>query len=305
VPPSSIDLARRFVDMKLAPWPQFEGAMVTGSFGHGEAREESDVDMVLVFDPLDVRIVPGEFAWSPEHEYEFFPVVGPSAVEAREIGGIQIDAKRMSIHDLESGDLNDGFLHELAHAVVLYDRTGRLREVLTRRLAYPEERRRQVAFRHRERAWIHQAKADPRHRDRWISRVGLAGVVDVLLGGFEEVVLLVHACNGVHAPYRYRWLLSMELLEWVPEGLTRLRDLLLSPTAAADDRGLAPICTAFDLVLDQVDDRFRELGWAEHPGEVWAASHQELGFGYNMDDWTRAHQALLAEREHDAEGTGP
>jgi hypothetical protein len=293
----SVELARRFVEEKLVPYPQFEAALVTGSFGHGEARDDSDVDMVLVFDPLDVRIVPGEFAWVPGGAEEFHPVVGPAAVEARDVGGVQIDAKRISIADLDSGDLADGTLHELAHALVLFDRTGRVTAVLERRLAYPPERRRSVSFRHRERAWIHQAKATARRRDRWIDRVGPSGAVDVLVGGLEEIVLLVHACNGVHAPFRYRWLLSMEHLDWVPDGYASFRDAVLVPEGDDVRSRLDAACDAFDLVLAQVDDRFRELGWAAHAGEVWADSHRELGFGYNMDDWRRAHRELLAEQQ--------
>jgi hypothetical protein len=305
MPSAPIDLARRFVEDKLAPWAQFEAALVTGSFGHGEARDDSDVDMVLVFDPLDVRIVPGEFAWIPDSAEEFHPIVGPAAVEAREVGGVQIDAKRVSISYLESSDLSDGFLHELGHALVLYDRAGRVSAILERRLAYPAERRRLVSFRHREQAWIHQAKASRRRRDRWIHRVGLAGAADVLVGGLEEVILLVHACNGVVPPFRYRWLLSMEQLEWVPAGFERFRDVVLAPTADDPQARLDSACDAFDLVLSEVDERFRALGWAEHAGEVWAHSHRELGIGYNMDDWKVAHREFLAEQATRQDSSGP
>ena len=47
---AAIDLARQFVERKLEPWPAFEAALIKGSTAHGEAREDSDVDMVLVFD---------------------------------------------------------------------------------------------------------------------------------------------------------------------------------------------------------------------------------------------------------------
>lgn len=294
----SIDLTRLFVERMLVPWQAFEAALIVGSIGVSEDRRDSDVDMVLVFDPLDVRIVPGEFAWSPTDD-DFHPVVGPHAVEARDIGGVQIDAKRLSLEYLESADLPEGFLHELAHAVVLFDRSGRATEIIERRLAYPRERQRANAFRHRESAWINQAKASVRRRDRWISRVGLAGVVDVLVGGLEEVVLLVHACNGEFPPFRYRWLLSIEQLQWVPEGFSAFRDAVLTPAVSEPEDRLVIACDAFDLVLSQIDDHFRELGWARHAGEVWADSHRELGFGYNMDEWKRAHRVLLDERRID------
>lgn len=270
--------------------------MIVGSIAAGEARTDSDVDMVLVFDPLDVRVVPGEFAWSPTDD-NFYPVVGPDAVEAGDIGGVQIDAKRLSVDYLESADLPEGLLHELAHGLLLFDRTTRVEALVQRRVDYPLERRRETAFRHRDRAWIHQAKAELRRRDRWTSRVGLAGAVDVLVGGLEEVILLVHACNGEFTPYRYRWLLSIDQLEWVPEGFKTFRDAVLAPPVSDPEERLAVACEAFDLVLSQVDDHFRQLGWARHAGEVWADSHLELGFGYNMDAWKRAHSELLTEAQ--------
>ena len=125
--------------------------------------------------------------------------------------------------------------------------------------------------------------------------VGHQAKVAVLDLPEEEVILLVHACNGAFSPYRYRWLLSMERLEWVPEGFNAFRDAVLAPSTTDPDERLAAACDAFDLVLSQVDAHFRELGWAQHPGEVWADSHRELGFGYNMDEWKRSHRALRSE----------
>jgi hypothetical protein len=297
---TAIDLAREFVERKLVPWAAFEAALITGSVGHGEARLNSDVDMILVFDPLDVRIVPGEFVWTPVASDDFHPIVGAGAVEATEVGGIQIDAKRRSLDYIEKGDLADGFKHELAHALVLFDRSGRVGRILARRLAFPIDRRRALALRHREWAWIHQSKVSAKTRDRWLGRVGWAGVVDVLVGGLEEVVLLIHACNGEFPPYRYRSLLSMQQLDWVPRDFSRFRDAVLVPATGDAEANVAYACEAFDVVLSQVDARFRELDWAEDAGNVWVQSHPELGFAYNMDQWKRAHQALLAERDEAA-----
>lgn len=119
------------------------------------------------------------------------------------------------------------------------------------------------------------------------------------MAGLEDVVRLVHACNGAFVPYRYRWLLSMEQLEWVPEGFGAFRDAVLAPAVSDPEERLAVACAAFDLVLAQVDAHFRELGWARHAGEVWADSHRELGFGSNMDEWKRAHRTLRAETQLD------
>lgn len=291
-----IDLAREFVERELVPWPEFVAALITGSVGHDEARSNSDVDMILVFDPLDVRIVPGEFAWTPAADDRFHPIMGPGAVEARDAGGIQVDSRRLSLDYIAHGDLSDDFRHELSHGLMLFDRSGRLGRVLERRLAFPLDRRRELALRHRELAWIHQSKASAGCRQRWTSRVGWAGVFDVLVGGLEQVVLLTHAINGAFPPYRYRWLLSMEHLDWVPSDFRQFRDAVLVPHTLDAEAAVAEASEAFDNVLAQVDARFRELDWAKDAGDVWVQAHPDLGFSYNMEDWKHAHKALLGER---------
>ena len=62
---SQVALMREFVRRKLEVWPEFVAALVVGSIAHGEARSDSDVECVLVFDPLDEAIVPAEFVWVP------------------------------------------------------------------------------------------------------------------------------------------------------------------------------------------------------------------------------------------------
>ncbi len=55
---SQIELMRRFVHRKLEVWPEFVAGLIVGSLAHEEARPDSDVDCVLVFDKLDEAIVP-------------------------------------------------------------------------------------------------------------------------------------------------------------------------------------------------------------------------------------------------------
>lgn len=257
----SINLARTFVERKLVPWPTLEAALIIGSIGHDEDRPDSDVDMVLLFDPLDLRIVPGEFVWTPADD-QFHTIW----VEASDVGGVQIDAKRLSVEHLERDELDDGFKHELAHAITLFDRSGRVTKILERRLSYPDERRRALALRHRGGAGIYQSKVAAKSRERWISRIGWAGVVDLLVAGFGEVVLVIHAYNGEFPPYRDRWLLSVERLDWVPGGFAAFRDAVLSPAPADPETNFLRANEAFDRVLEQIDARFRELGWAEDAG---------------------------------------
>src|SRR5687768_726629 len=65
-------------------------------------------------------------------------------------------------------------------------------------------------------------------------------------GVLEEVVLVLHASNGVFPPYRYRWPLSVERLDWVPSGFGAFRDAVLAPVTADPEANLALACQAFD-----------------------------------------------------------
>ena len=56
---------RDLIAARLAGEPSFRGAVVTDSVAYGDARADSDVDMFLLFSPLDLAIVPGDFVWSP------------------------------------------------------------------------------------------------------------------------------------------------------------------------------------------------------------------------------------------------
>src|ERR687887_207831 len=71
-----IELTRCFVQRKLVPWPEFRAAFIVGSVAHREARPDSDVDCLFVFDRLDERIVPAEFVWCPDTDaiYTIFEV---------------------------------------------------------------------------------------------------------------------------------------------------------------------------------------------------------------------------------------
>jgi hypothetical protein len=134
---SPIELMRQFVHRELEHWPEFVGALVVGSVAHGEARPDSDVDCVLVFDPLDEAIVPAEFVWvrTTDTYHTIFEV------EASEVGGIQIGAKRVALDAFHQDPWSEGLKHDLAHAVILSDRHGAVAGILDARLAYPESLR--------------------------------------------------------------------------------------------------------------------------------------------------------------------
>ena len=93
-----VRLTRLFIDRDLEVWPEFRAALIGGSLAPGENRVDSDVDCIFVFDQLDERVVPAEFVWVPQtgSYHSIFEV------EASDVGGVQIDAWRVSTEEFRS-----------------------------------------------------------------------------------------------------------------------------------------------------------------------------------------------------------
>ena len=55
----------RLIGLELEPEPAFMGAVITESVAQGDARATSDIDMIVLFEPLRFDVIPGDFLWSP------------------------------------------------------------------------------------------------------------------------------------------------------------------------------------------------------------------------------------------------
>ena len=281
-------LTRLFIERELEPWPEFVAALIVGSVAHGEARPDSDVDCILVFDPPDERVVPAEFVWIPtDGSYHTI-----SEVETSEVGVVQIDAKRVSLGEFRTREWEEGLKHDLVDALVLRDRSGEVTAILEERLRYSDELRRSRVAEHYARASYY---AEEWRLRTWLSRGGPACAHDQLVAAFGEVVGLLHAYNGVWMPWRYRRLLSALKLPWLPEGFGECLDAIVA-AASPTEESLAERRGWVVRVLDAIGEEVRAAGLLADPGEAFAAAHPELGYGHNMDAWRRGHERLRAER---------
>jgi predicted nucleotidyltransferase len=285
---SQVDLMRRFVRCKLEVWPEFVAALIVGSVAHGEARPDSDVDCVLVFDKLDEAIVPAEFVWVPATDayHTIFEV------EASDVGGIQIDAKRVALDDLRRQEWPEGFKHELAHALVLYDRHQSLAELLKKRVAYPESVRLSRIRDHV--GWAEYYLAEWRLLG-WIDRGGIEGAHDQLTAAFEELIQLLHAYNREWLPWRYRWMVSAQRLSWLPDNYPQ-RAAEITSRVSANKESVLKRRSEISSVLDDTLDRLQSEGLLAGPDEAFIAAHPGLGYAHTFDAWRGAHQKLLRTR---------
>jgi hypothetical protein len=284
-----IEMMRQFVHRTLEPWPAFVTALVVGSVAQGEARADSDVDCVFVFDPLDEAIIPAEFVWVPATNayHTIFEV------EASEVGGIQIDAKRFSLDAFRHDPWLEGLKHDLAHALVISDRDATVAGVLDARLAYPDSLRLSRIQDHL--GWAEYQLEEWRLMG-WIDRGGIASAHDQLTVAFEELAQLLHAYNREWLPWRYRWTLSTQRLAWLPENYARKAERVMSHVAATRESVLERHQVLVSM-FDDTRDRVQSEGLLGDADDVFIASHPGLGYAHNFDDWRRAHRILRASRD--------
>lgn len=285
---SQIELMRRFVHRKLEGWPEFVAVLIVGSIAHGEARSDSDVDCVLVFDKLDEAIVPAEFVWVPATDsyHTIFEV------EASDVGGIQIDAKRVGLDDFRRQEWSESFKHELAHALVLYDRQQSVTEIVKNRVAYPESLRLSRIRDHL--GWAEYYLVEWRLLG-WIDRGGIEGAHDQLTAAFEALIQLLHAYNREWLPWRYRWMASTQQLFWLPDDYPQ-RALEITSRVSADKESVLKRRSEISSMLDDTLARLQSEGLLAGPEEAFIAAHPGLGYAHNFDAWKEAHQKLLETR---------
>ena len=49
-----------FIEAHLAPYPEVQAVIVTGSVATGLARPDSDIDAVIFLNPLELYVVPAD-----------------------------------------------------------------------------------------------------------------------------------------------------------------------------------------------------------------------------------------------------
>ena len=56
-----------FLERVLVPEPAVQAVIGIGSIASGLAQPDSDIDAIIILDPLDWYIVPAEFVWRPSN----------------------------------------------------------------------------------------------------------------------------------------------------------------------------------------------------------------------------------------------
>lgn len=276
-----------FIERHVAPHAAIKAVVVYGSVADGTAVASSDVDALVLMDPLDPWLVPAEAIWNPADD-SFRSIFSDQPMGP---GELQVDLTRVPWPEWSAPDFRcpPQLRAKLDVTWVAHQREGIDVEALMERV---------VAM-------------SPRQQQRLLDAALLAGdgltddpeelwqrdeleALDALNAQWEALLRLLYAVNQTWFPYRARAVRNLARLAWRAglEGET-LRSCLAAP---ADRQGFLDRASALNLVRQRVVARLSDdPRYGQDP--VFAAflrQHDEPGRAWNMDEWLRRHAEAKA-----------
>ena len=275
---------RDFLRRRLADEESFVGAVITDSVAHGDARADSDVDMFLIFEPLDLAIVPGDFLYSPLTN-DFF-ARGESLPADPEL--LHIDARRVDLARWREGHAGELERHLLAAGLLVYDRDGCCEAVVDEVARYPDDLRTARLIDGYYQTWYHLR---PAKAFSWYERADGVSAHAHLTAGLAYFVQFLFAWHGRWMTWLNKqvpYLLSLpDPVGGLPETIAEA--LLIRDHSRSElERRIGALSTYMKR-MEALLQSERILP-AEHPQD-WAYSqaHQEIGLRRTMDEWRLAH----------------
>lgn len=180
-------LLSELIERHLLVAPEFVGLIVVGSRVHEEARSDSDLDVIVLFESVDERIIPGEFTW--DADTDSFHSIFDDVASAR---AIQVDAigRRIAWQDFSTQEWPEGLKHDLARAAVVVQRGQDVAALLADRTRYPDELRIRRLGDSMGRA---EYLLEGWRLERWPDRGGWLAANDQIDAALDELVVGLHA----------------------------------------------------------------------------------------------------------------
>lgn len=280
---------REFIDRKLSPHRAVSGVIAVGSVATGTARPDSDIDLVLFMDPLDLHLVPAEAIWDPATDT--FHSIFAHGTEPGQ-GAEQFDIRRLDLGVWRRPEhlWPEPLKAELADGWLAYDRTGEVARLISERTAMPDQVRRDLLDESLPHIGDH---LEPDTLERCWRTLGPLVAGDRLQAIYEKLVRALFACNQKWRPWRSREMATLLRLSWQPVGL---EDRLLRAAiatghdrAAFEDRASALRALFEDLVAHLVAEG---LYGSDPISEAFIRFHDEPGRAWNMRQWNERHRSV-------------
>lgn len=283
---------REFIAARLAGEPSFHGAVVTDSVAHGDARADSDVDMFLIFRPLDLAVVPGDFVWSPRLESYF----GRSEQLPRDPDLLHVDAQRVDLDRLAAGEASELERHLLAGGLLVWDRDHACAPVLEKVSRYPDRLRRErlIDLYYQVNYHLRPAKALA-----WFERGDGCLAHAHFDAGVNYFVRFMFAWHGAWLTWPNK---RVQYLRGRPDPVGGFEDCLEQIMLARDfgrpelERRIGALAGYMDRMESLLQKE--QILPAEAPLDfAYGRSHPEIGLRHNMAEWRRANAQRLRKNQ--------
>jgi len=271
-----------FIERVLQPEQSVQAVVGIGSIATGQMQPDSDMDIVVFFDPMDWYVIPAEFIWRPVDGSYHSIFIEDEEVRQE---GIELDCLRLDLQQWSAGSFEwpEGRKAELCDGWVAYDRRGEITPLIEEKTAYHEavrQERLDEAI-----IWLDQHLADGRPEERW-DALGPVFAHDRLQAAFQLLARGLFAFNRRWMPWRNRQMDHLMRLPWLPEGFGE-RVLTVSSAPSHDFTGYMERARALKSVFqDLLSQLIVEGSYSIAPiDQAFIGSHDEPGFSWNMEGW--------------------
>lgn len=295
---------RAFIERVLEPAAAVQGVVGIGSIATGNMRPDSDIDIVVFFEPMDWYIIPAEFLWRPSDGtfHEIFTDDEAVLKESIALDCLRLDLRRWADPAYVWPEPRRA---ELSNGWIAFDRYGRVTELIAKHTAYSETLR-QNRLDHAI-IWLDQHLGEDGPQIRWDS-LGPTIAHDRLQAAYHNLVEALFAYNHAWLPWRNRQMDTLLTLPWLPENFKeRVLQAVNAPNL--DYKGYLARAEMLRSLFDDLLDRFIADGLysAAPVDQAFIRSHDEPGYAWNMDEWNaeklRHFLEASSDNDHNIEGT--
>ena len=282
------------VERLLSPEECVQGVVAVGSVATGHAGPGSDIDAIILMEPVDLYIVPAESIWCPWDGTFHSIFVNDPRIQKE---GIHLDfmIRSLARWQDESFAWPDREKAGLAQGWIAYDRNGNVRDLIVRRTTYDDGTRR----RRLDQAVtdIDQASLFGHELGSIWKNLGPLRAFGRLYTGLDALVEALFAYNRRWRCFRDRQMEYLQQLPWLPDDFTE-RLLVAIAAPLPNERGFQLRANAIVELFTELLEKMKDEGlYGSDPArEAFIRLYDEPGRAWNMEDWVRRHEAR--ERDH-------
>ena len=288
-----IEQAKKFIELELEPERAFKAAVVTESVAQGDARQTSDIDMIVLFDPLRLDVIPGDFLWSPDAR-DFLTRHAKGRAHTENM--VHFDTNRVALSDYKKGICPEFSRYLLSIGLLIFDRDGDVESVLDHLAEFTDVRRQERVAKNVYNVNYHLDEAKALS---WLERSGPVAAHAHVNAGLNYLVELLFAFHRSWLTWPNK---RVALLLRFPDVVGELKStleqgmLVLSLTGEDIRRRVAVLRRYFDRLVEVLLSE--GLLPREEPFDfAFGFEYPQIGMRHSMGEWQDAHTQYRRSRE--------